>query len=63
MFWLRRLKHRGTEVTEAEVASLLRDLCASLFFLFAARHHSARGPKNQLVPHLTQVPQSFYGTS
>ena len=41
-FLSRRLNHRGTEGTEAEVALLLRYLCVSVVFLFAARHHSVK---------------------
>lgn len=42
---------------------LLPDLCVSVFFLFATRHHLARGPKDQFLSHFTQVAQSFFTAS
>ena len=44
-FLSRRLNHRGTEGTEAEVAPLLRALCASVVLLFGTRSRGNSHPK------------------
>ena len=58
-FLSRRLNHRGTEGTEAEVAPFLRALCASVVLLFGTRNLGKRPPKNCCSLIIHRFPRAF----